>query len=224
MNNLWWEWFRIFDELSAKPRAWWVKRWIPLVLCESVLEHCLGFERACRIIVESWIVQVENPKRFVKIPKYHDVLEYPPDIKDITPSCLVTDEEKIATEYMVLEIVRQILWIKWEEICWMLEEFIEQKTPDSKLLRVLDVTQFWVKAFDYEKIWFKKVIDEFPPPIHQSILEYTKQYPKLDNIYRILLEREFSNFPSNFLYFKLLELKWDYEKFREYMKSLVTGR
>lgn len=217
MDYLWYAWFKIYNELEQKPRAWWMREdvWIPLILCESVFEHCSNVKRWCIVTVEWRPEIIKIPARFIDAWKYHDILEY--DMPDITPHCWISDEEKKEMEYKVLERLRVILWPEWEYIIWLLEEYIEGKTPDSKLLNLLDKIDAWVKAFEYEKLWFRKQVAKF----HPYILERLNQNPYLDNIYRILLEREFYNVNYHFQYFLLLSLAWDYDEFRNRMSELV---
>lgn len=211
MNNLWHQWFQIFDELQKKPRAWWVREevWIPLILCESVTEHYLNVERACKSII-IWDFQIiEDKWRFPDMWKYHDTLEY--DMLDITPHCWISNEDKLKMELAVLSKVKIILWDEWSYIYSLIKEYVNQETHDSKLLTLLDKIDAWVKALEYEKLWFKNQVAQF----HPYVLDKLNWNNELDNIYRILLEREFWNINYHFQYFTLLQLAWNYEKYRE---------
>lgn len=146
--------------------------------------------------------------------RYHDILEY--DMPDITPHCGVSDEEKLKMELNVLSKIETILWEGWTEILNWVKEYLEQKSTDSKILTLLDKTDAWIKALEYEKIWFKKWVSHF----HPYVLEKLKNNEMLSNIYKILLEREFKSLNSHFQYFTLLQLAWDYELFRNKMKQL----
>lgn len=147
--------------------------------------------------------------------KYHDILEY--NMPDITPHCWVSNEEKLKMEFKVLLNIENILGTEWNEILNWVKEYLNQKSNDSKLLTLLDKTDAWVKALEYEKLWFKKWVAHF----HPYVLEKLNDNNKLKDIYQILLEREFNNLNSHFQYFTLLQLGWDYESFRYKMKQLA---
>lgn len=216
MNNLWNNWFQIFDELSKKPRAWWIRKevWIPLILCESVLEHSLNVERACKALIIWDFQKIDNKISFSDMWKYHDILEY--DMPDITPHCWISNEEKLKMELNVLSNVKNILWNEWNKTIDLIQEYLNQKTNDSKLLTLLDKTDAWIKALEYEKLWFKNRVKHF----HPYVLEKLNENEKLKTIYQILLEREFSSLNFHFQYFTLLELSWDYDKFRNKMINI----
>ena len=216
MSNLWHKWFQIFDELQKKPRAWWIRKevWVPLNLCESVLEHSLNVERACNSLIIWNSHTIYNKETFPDMWKYHDILEY--DMPDITPHCWISNEEKLKMELEVLSNVEIILWDEWKNTVDLIKEYLNQESDDSKLLTLLDKTDAWVKALEYEKLWFTKWVSQF----HPYVLDKLSDDKKLKDIYSILLEREFSSLNYHFQYFTLLELWWDYEKFRNKMKNL----
>ncbi|USN59098.1 MAG: hypothetical protein H6767_03285 [Candidatus Peribacteria bacterium] len=54
------------------------------------------------------------------------------------------------------------------------------------------------------------MVDDF----HPRILEQLDASPDLKSIYQIMLEREFSHWPSHFQYFLLLELSGDYNEWQ----------
>ncbi|MDD4151807.1 MAG: hypothetical protein PHR68_04295, partial [Candidatus Gracilibacteria bacterium] len=95
MNNLGHNGFQILDSLSKKPRAGWIRKevGIPLILCESVLEHSLNVERACKSLILGDFQKIDNKISFSDMGKYHDILEY--DMPDITPHCGISNEEKL---------------------------------------------------------------------------------------------------------------------------------
>ena len=216
MINWWHQWFQIFDELQKKPRAWWVRKevWIPLLICESVMEHSLNVERACKSVIAWNFLNIDNIERFPDMWKYHDVLEY--DMPDITPHCWISNGEKLKLELGVLSNIEIILWDEWKNTVDLIKEYLNQETNDSKLLTLLDKMDAWVKALEYETLWFTKWVAQF----HPYVLEKLYDNEKLKNIYNILLEREFSNLNYHFQYFTLLQLWWDYEKFRDKMINL----
>ena len=216
MNEFWNMWFDIFNELSKKPRAWWIREevWIPLILCESVLEHSLNVERACKSLIIWNTHKVDDDLLFSDMWKYHDVLEY--DMPDITPHCWISNDEKLKMELDVLYNVETILWKQWINCIDLIKEYLNQETYDSRLLTLLDKTDAWVKALEYEKFWFTKWVAQF----HPYVLDKLSEDKMLKNIYSILLEREFSNLNYHFQYFTLLQLWWDYDEFRNKMINL----
>ena len=219
MNDLWYQWFQIFNELQNKPRAWWIREdvWIPLILCESVLEHSLNVERACKSLI-IWNPKIINKlKNFSDMWKYHDILEY--DMPDITPHCWISNEKKLEMELEVLSKIKKILSIEGVNIIPLVTEYLEQNTNDSKLLTLLDKADAWVKALEYEKLWFKKWVSQF----HPYVLEKLKWNTELEKIYRILLQREFPSINYHYQYFTLLQLWWDYNIFKKTMSSLLSS-
>ena len=185
-----------------------------MILCESVLEHSLNVERACKSLILGDICDVHNKETFSDMWKYHDILEY--NMPDITPHCWVSSEEKLKIELAVLNDLEEVLWTHWKYLLSLLKEYLEQKTDDSKLLKLLDNVDAWVKALEYEKMWFTKWVAKFHPYVLEK-LHYNK---KLQDIYQILLMREFTSFNYHFQYFRLLQFGWDYEKFRKQMLDL----
>jgi len=74
----------------------------------------------------------------------------------------------------------------------------------------------WVWALEYEKLWFWKQMANF----HPRILGILEKDSYLKNIYKVLLEREFKHFDFFMQYYILLQLAWNYEKYREVMNNL----
>lgn len=219
MDNLGYQWFQIFDKLQKKPRAWWIREdvWIPLIHCESVLEHSFNVERWAEATVTWGFLKIDNKITFPIKWKVHDILEC--DMLDVTPHCWISDIEKLEMELEVLYKLRILLWKEWKSTLDLVEEYVYQKTDDSKLLTLLDKMDAWVKALEYEKIWFKKWVAQF----HPYVLDKLSENKKLKDIYNILLEREFTSLNYHFQYFTLLQLWWDYDVFRKTMINLLEN-
>ncbi len=212
-QNWWYDGFNMMDDLFKKLRAWYLMRWVPLIFCETVWEHCLRLERTCDAVLEWTPERVENPIRFKWMARYHDLPEYPPEVPDITPYCNFTKLDKKTIELWVIQRVKLILWPKWSEVVSLLEEYSDHKTNDSKEITFHDKILAWVWWLEYEKIGFKDKMADF----HPRILWILEKDAYLKNIYEILLEREFWSIDYFVQYYMLLQLAWDYEKYREMM-------
>lgn len=191
---LWKKWFEIFDSLSDIPRAWWVRPqvWVPVHIAESVMEHSLNMKRACTCVVKWTPEKVENHERFPKLWKRHDILEYHKVLLDITPHCWYTDEQKALLERYVFLLLCKILKEDWVEVLSIIKEYMEQTSPNSKLCHLLDKLDAWIKAFEYEKLWYN--VAEFFP----YALEKVKWDKYLTIVYEVLLEREFTELDYQF--------------------------
>lgn len=216
---LWMKGFQIYDWISSVKRAWWIRKevGIPDIFAESVLEHCMNVKNAAEAVIK-WIPKlIIDHARFPIMWKVHDMPEWHGILPDITPHCNYTKEQMQILERYAVLYIEQVLWEKWKEIVSLLNEYIEQKTPDSKNLFYIDKIDAWIKALDYEKLWYKKQVWVFHPYTLDKISE-SKYFTK---IYEIMLEREFPNIPTHFKYFMLLELAWDYDKWREKILSTL---
>jgi len=116
----------------------------------------------------------------------------------------------VLEKYAILYI-ECVLKKAWELETKLLREYIEQKTNDSKKMFLLDKIDAGIRAIDYEKIWFKKQVADFHPYTKEKIAHD----PYFTKIYEIMLEREFPHIPAHLQYFMLLEMAWDYNKWRE---------
>ncbi|EKD66782.1 MAG: hypothetical protein ACD_49C00009G0007 [uncultured bacterium (gcode 4)] len=57
-------------------------------------EHCLRLERVCIALIDWTPERVNNPERIAWMARYHDLIEYPPEVPDITPYCDYTKDDK----------------------------------------------------------------------------------------------------------------------------------
>lgn len=223
-NRVWlgYEWFGIWDSLSDKKRAGWVREWvdIPHHLAESISTHSLNTQTAAMSVIQWTPDRVQNSETFPRMMKLHDLPEYHWILPDITPHDNYTKDQKLILElYAKLEIER-IFWDIWSKDVALISRYIDQSDSDAIEWRKLDISDSWVKALSYEQIWFKDNIAHFHPWV-QKALSDDSYYSKL---YEILLEREYSNIDHHHQFNTLLQLAWDYDEYRYRMNWIINSR
>ena len=215
---LWMQGYEIYDWISEVKRAWWIREkvGIPLHLAESVLEHSMNVKNAADSVI-LWTPEIVIvPANFPIMWKVHDMPEWHRILPDITPHCPYNSAQKAVLEKYAVLYIEVVLKKAWELETKLLREYIEQKTPDSKIMHIIDKIDAWIKALDYEKIWFKKQVADFHPYTKEKIAHN----PYFSRIYEIMLEREFKTIPSHLQYFMLLEMAWNYDKWRKRMTEV----
>lgn len=220
--GLWYEWFWIWDSLSDKKRAGWVREWvdIPRHLAESISTHSIHTQTAAESLIAWTPKRVQDHANFPRMMKLHDLPEYHGILPDITPHDDYTKDQKIILElYAKLEIER-ILWNPWREDTLLISDYIDQETPDSKEWRKQDIADSWVQALKYEQLWFRDNVAHFHPWVSNA-LKNDSYYTRL---YEILLEREYPNIDHHHQFNTLLQVAWDYNEYRDRMNDILRVR
>ena len=199
--------------LENKPRTWYIKRWIPREICETIWEHCNRTKESCEYLVKWNPNRVEDIEWFPIMWFWHDIIEW--DIPDITPSCGYTPEEKQELEKKSLQRLKNLLGTEYNFPLKKIEEYQLWVSHDSKELFYIDKALAGVWALEYERLWYKSM-DDF----HDYALEKISPSPYHTKIYKELLRKSFSNNSYFSQYNLLLELQWDVDKFREHITHL----
>lgn len=216
------EWFGIWDSLSDKKRAGWVRKWvdIPYHLAESISTHSLNTQTSAISVIEWTPDRVEKVEDFPRMMKLHDLPEYHWILPDITPHDNYTKEQKIILElYAKLEIER-VFWDTWSSDVKLISRYIDQDKPDAIEWRKLDISDSGVKALSYEQLWFKDNVAHF----HPWVLKALKDDSYYTKLYEILLEREYPTIDHHHQFNTLLMLGWDYDEYRNRMNDILKIR
>ncbi len=192
-----------------KIRTWWKQRNIAEEIAETVRQHTKKVAKATKIYWKHF--PYLNIEKMIKMAKYHDVAEYKE--KDYTP-WEISQEKKHQREKFVISWLKEYFWEKWDELYDIWIEFEEEKTPESKIVKQLDKLDAAIQAMEYQKLWYKNVINFYDYTL------WKLSDPVLINILKILLKKEFNHIKYYDQYFFLLEHNWNEEKFKNHFSHL----
>ncbi len=198
----------VYDWLKNKPREWYRKRWIPLSHCESIWLHWKRATKASVALVIWAPDRIVDKEGFPLMWLWHDWTEN--DMRDYTPSCNITPEEKFKLEAESISRLRKHLWSRYEKIIKKSEEYLEWKTQDAKEMFYIDKALAWIGALEYERQWFNPMND-----FHPYALEKLSWSNFHKNIYTTLLQKQFNHVDFFTQYFLLLKLSWNIDDFKQ---------
>lgn len=189
-----------------KVRTGWKNRNVAKDIAETVWEHSKKVAKA------AWIYGVHfsdiDLDKLIKIWKIHDLAEYKE--KDYTPG-EISKDEKYKREKAVIISLKDKMWLEeWTALWDLWDEYEKQETKEAQIIKWLDKMDAAVQAIEYEKKWYKNMID-----FYDDTLGKLKD-PTLIKILNILLKNKFVIDVDIYeQYFFLLKVNWDEEKYNK---------
>lgn len=169
--------FRIFNKLKTVYRFNSVEN-----RKESTAEHTWS----CMILADYFLSKFDfnlNRLKVYELLMYHDVVEIESGDSPLHPEIKIVN--KIEKEQKAKELLHKNLPTPLnEKFANLFDEFEEQKTPEAKFAKAIDVLDAEIHELDYKEDW-ENWSEEF---LINKKLKYVEEFPELKKIFFELIE------------------------------------